>query len=192
MKALPPILLVDRSTHMIEAWKRHFHDIPTIKISQGSPLEIKHARFYVAAMTNSFGDLSEEPTLKTSFGPQFEQAVQQRIAGWHWGELPVGQACLVAVPLHDKFCIVSPTMRLPQYCADSINAYLAFRAVLCVCRDQDISDLVVVPSMCLGIGRMNINTVARQMRAAYDAMTNPPHWPLPIDQVRRLNNPGSR
>jgi O-acetyl-ADP-ribose deacetylase (regulator of RNase III) len=96
------------------------------------------------------------------------------------GELPVGQALVVPTPDGPyRHLVVAPTMRTPMPVPRSLNAYLAFRAVLLAvqawnhaCQDDPIRR-VYCPGLATGIGRMPPRRAARQMRAAWDAITRP-------------------
>jgi O-acetyl-ADP-ribose deacetylase (regulator of RNase III) len=80
------------------------------------------------------------------------------------------------------FLIPAPTMRVSMILRDSINPYLAARAVFLTiqhgtfappnaCAGEKVSDAitsVVFPGMGTGIGQVGPNTCARQLRAAID------------------------
>ncbi len=78
------------------------------------------------------------------------------------------------------YLVAAPTMRVPMVLHESVNAYMAVRAVLLLVRHgvfragqhqgQPVADhvrTVAFPRMGTGVGRIGANTCARQMRAAF-------------------------
>lgn len=79
------------------------------------------------------------------------------------------------------FLIVAPTMRVPMVLNESVNPYLAARAVFRLIKDgvflrgqfegQRIRDHInrcAVPGLGTGVGKVGYNTCAHQVRAAID------------------------
>ncbi|MFX6036105.1 hypothetical protein ABTE74_22215, partial [Acinetobacter baumannii] len=65
--------------------------------------------------------------------------LRQHLADFHDGELPVGEA--VTVPTNHKdfpILISAPTMRVPTIVSGTVNAYLAFRAVVRIVKDYNL------------------------------------------------------
>jgi O-acetyl-ADP-ribose deacetylase (regulator of RNase III) len=94
--------------------------------------------------------------------------------------LPVGIAEVVETgDLRWRYLIVAPTMRIPEPIPYTINAYLAFRAVLVTVQNYNKNlgrreiDSLVCCSLGTGIGQIGANKCAMQMRAAYQVMTRP-------------------
>ncbi|MGC3953944.1 MAG: hypothetical protein QM804_06785 [Propionicimonas sp.] len=106
------------------------------------------------------------------------------------------------------------TMRVPMILADTVNPYLAARAVLLLVTRgvfshgahagepvRDHLSTVVFPGMGAGVGRVPVNVCARQVRAAIDEVLNPATFPaswaetserhqlLYTDRPRRLQSP---
>lgn len=113
----------------------------------------------------------------------------------HHGELLVGVAEIVETDdARIPYLIAAPTMRVPMALHESVNAYLAARAVLLLIRHglfptgqregQRIADhvrTVAFPGLGTGVGHIGANTCARQMRAALDDVvfgqyTMPQSW----------------
>jgi O-acetyl-ADP-ribose deacetylase (regulator of RNase III) len=120
--------------------------------------------------------------------------VQQRIEHRHAGELLVGMADIVetgdtAIP----YLIVAPTMRVPMKLGDSVNPYLAARAIFLLVTQGVFSEgihhgepvgdhirTVAMPGLGTGVGSMGVNTCAHQLRAAINdillgGVYNAPH-----------------
>lgn len=71
------------------------------------------------------------------------------------------------------YLVVAPTMRAPVSVAQTLNAYLAFRAALRAvrrhnARHPDAIRAVACPGMGTGTGEMPPGVCAKQMRAAWD------------------------
>jgi O-acetyl-ADP-ribose deacetylase (regulator of RNase III) len=113
---------------------------------------------------------------------EIQRRVQAKIRAEHHGELPVGQAIVVATDNAKlPFLIVAPTMRVPDRIADTVNLYLAFRAVLLVAlRHNSLGansiESLHVPALGTGVGAMPIGRAARQMAAAYESVFSNTDW----------------
>jgi O-acetyl-ADP-ribose deacetylase (regulator of RNase III) len=122
------------------------------------------------------------------FGVEIQSRVQARIKDQYFGELPVGQAAVVAtghatVP----YLVVAPTMRIPDRIGDTVNVYLSFRAALLAVLAHNAGGFPRIatlraPALGTGIGAMPIPRAAHQMRAAYASVFEEPEW---------LTNPGA-
>jgi O-acetyl-ADP-ribose deacetylase (regulator of RNase III) len=79
------------------------------------------------------------------------------------------------------YLIVAPTMRVPMVLRDSVNAYLAARAVFLLVQHGTFATgvhageriahhvrSVALPGLGTGVERIGVNTCARQVRAAID------------------------
>jgi O-acetyl-ADP-ribose deacetylase (regulator of RNase III) len=81
-----------------------------------------------------------DAAIRDQLGFTVQQRVQRAIVDQHHGELPIGSA--VSVETGDErwpVMIAAPTMRVPENVAQTLNAYLAFRAVLLVCKRAGIA-----------------------------------------------------
>jgi O-acetyl-ADP-ribose deacetylase (regulator of RNase III) len=160
------ILLVDRAPAMIRAWRGAFADREDVSVIEGDYFARPAAAMVSPA--NSFGimDGGLDAAIRDTLGFAVQQRVQRVIVEKHHGELPVG--CAEAVPTDDDrwpVLIVAPTMRIPESVAQTLNAYLAFRAVVLACKRASI-DSVVCCGLATGIGAMAPQRAAVQMRMA--------------------------
>jgi O-acetyl-ADP-ribose deacetylase (regulator of RNase III) len=174
----------------LEAWRQAFRGAPQISISQGDIFGLSADA--VISPANSFGYMDGGIDLIYSqfFGWDVEERLRNIIIDKYDGEIPVGQAEIVATN-HEKvpFLISAPTMRVPMNVAQTAHAYLAFRAALRVVRDWNLTAVdgedakknpnqrqrinsILCPGLCTGEGRMPYDRSARQMRAAYDNIVN--------------------
>lgn len=110
------------------------------------------------------------------FGWELETNLKALLRELHFGELPVGQAVVLATG-HDSipYLVSAPTMRVPADIADTLNVYLAFRAALIAVHTHNANGAapigsLLVPGLGTGIGSVPPERAARQMRAAYSAI----------------------
>ncbi len=115
-------------------------------------------------------------------GWHVQERLQKLIKEKYHGELLVGQAEIVATDnLQIPFVISAPTMRVPMILKDSVNPYLAARAVFLLINYGTFSDgvykgeqinkfvqSVAFSGLATGVGRIGFNTCARQMQRAIE------------------------
>jgi O-acetyl-ADP-ribose deacetylase (regulator of RNase III) len=158
--------------------------LPDVTVHRGSILDLSVDA--VVSPANSFGfmDGGIDHRYSHYFGWQVQDRLQDLIRTRHHGELLVGAAEIVETGiLPIPFVIAAPTMRVPMILGDSINPYLAARAVLLLIRHGVVSagalagervDSVVTsvafPGLGTGVGRVGPNTCARQVRAAIEGV----------------------
>lgn len=170
------IVLRALSYELVDAWKKHFAGIDAVEASQGSILTVTGDA--IVSPANSFGymDGSLDLIYSQHFGWGVEERLRARLLAEYDGELPVGQAVIVPTQhAQIPWLISAPTMRVPMKIAETVNAYLAFRAVLQCVRDFNKSAptpirTILCPGLGTGEGRMPVERCACQMRAAYDAI----------------------
>lgn len=168
------ITLCDASQEMADAFHEYFRDADDVEVLKGDILTC--SRDALVSPANSFGDMGGglDKAIDDFYEGAAQTAVRNAIGDQHLGELPVGNALIV--PMDSKqypFLVVAPTMRIPGNVKDSINAYLAMRAVLVAIMQHNRHvprpiRSVVVPGMCSGVGGMHAGESAQQMRVAYD------------------------
>ena len=67
------------------------------------------------------------------------------------------------------YLIAAPTMRVPMLLRDSVNPYLAARAVFLFMRHSEIPmRRIAFPGLGTGVGGISPNTCAHQFRTAYE------------------------
>ena len=118
----------------------------------------------------------------THFGSEIQMRVRRQILDKHAGELVVGSADIVETGnAKIPFLIAAPTMRVPMNLRESVNPYLAARAVFLLVTKGHFSSgqyegmkvadkvkTVAIPGLGTGVGKVTFNTCARQVRAAID------------------------
>jgi len=186
------IHLRDLGQPLVDAWAREFADVPSVTTSCGDIFSTSPGRVApdapidvvadaVISPANSFGfmDGGIDAVYTHQFGDGLQQRLQALIAAEHGGELPVGMAAIVPTLHADiPWCISAPTMRVPRVVADTVNAYLAFRAALRAVLAHNASDRpairrILCPGLGTSIGRMPVARCAHQMRAAWDRVLGP-------------------
>lgn len=125
--------------------------------------------------------------IRNKYGQILEDRIKYTILYYFYGELHVGQAVHFPIPTEEEgrgtTIIYAPTMRQPEDVSNTLNAYLAMRAILRCCRDK-IYDSVAIPGLCAGIGKMPLSKVSFQMKMAYDSMVIRKD-PKPIAQLHK-------
>lgn len=188
------ILLIDRARELAAAWREQFSEVEGVEVVEGD--FFSRPADALVSPANSFGimDGGLDLAIRDRLGLEVQREVQRVLVERHHGELPVGQAEVVATKHRTwPFLVVAPTMRVPENVARTTNAYLAFRAALLAVRrfneqraEARISSLVC-PGLGTGIGAMDASTCARQMRLAWTHVTGPARIPsfAHIHQVHR-------
>jgi O-acetyl-ADP-ribose deacetylase (regulator of RNase III) len=168
--------LRDINAGVVKAWERAFADVPGVAVSRGDIFA--QTADAIVSPANSFGYMDGGIDLLYSryFGWELETNLQSLLAERHYGELPVGQAVILATGHKSiPFLVSAPTMRVPMGIGDTVNVYLAFRAALIavLAHDADKSGPIqslLVPGLGTGIGEVAPERAARQMRLAYNAI----------------------
>ena len=168
------ITLCDIKPDIVAAWAREFQGYGAVEIIEGSLLETDGPALVCPA--NSFGDMGGglDKIVDDYFGGAAQSALMKTIRQQFWGELPVGVA--VVIPMQHRrfpFLIAAPTMRIPGGIENTINAYLAMRAVLvAIFRHNQTSEQpicgVAISGLGTGVGGIGADECAQQMRVAYD------------------------
>lgn len=163
--------LVDRSGHLVDAWRRCFAGLPDVEIIHGDICTVECDA--VVSPANSFGfmDGGLDHSLSLRFGWDVQERLQELIRRLPVSELLVGQALLVPTgDVRIPWLISAPTMRLPAPVEGTLNAYLAMKAVLSIAQTTGnlppISS-IAVPGLGTGVGRLHLTTAALQMYIAY-------------------------
>src|SRR5688572_3750948 len=176
------IYLADIEPSITEAYEQFCGDLDFITIHRGSILTISCDA--VISPANSFGfmDGGIDMVYSQYFGWIVQQRLQSLIKKYHNGELLIGNAEIVETDKpHIPFVIAAPTMRVPMTLKNSVNPYLATRAVLLLIKqgifkegnfiNESISKYVTsiaIPGLGTGVGGIGPNTCAKQVRAAID------------------------
>ncbi len=166
--------LRDRGGELAAAWQRHFAGVSDVVPAMGDIFGVKVDA--VVSPANCFGFMNGgiDRVYSERFGWHIQDQLREIIRRDWDGELPIGLALVMDTGLDEvPFLVVAPTLRAPVSIAQTLNAYLSFRAVLRAVRKYNeqrpgsISS-VACPGMGTGTGEMPVGICAKQMRAAWD------------------------
>jgi O-acetyl-ADP-ribose deacetylase (regulator of RNase III) len=183
--------LRDRNELIVESWEKFFKDNEEFHISAGDIFDISYADAIVSP-ANSFGLMTGgiDAVYIQKFGVELQDRLRNIIRQEYYGELPVGQA--IIVPTGDEnypWLISAPTMRVPGTVKDTVNAYLAFRAVLLAIKQWNAHsknkiESILCPGLGSAIGEITPFACACQMHEAYKAIwQNDPALPLDCSEA---------
>jgi O-acetyl-ADP-ribose deacetylase (regulator of RNase III) len=166
--------LRDRGGDLTAAWQRHFADVDEVVPATGDIFGVRVDAVVSPANCFGFMDGGIDRAYSERFGWHVQYRLREIIRRDWYGELPIGLALVLPTGASDiPFLVVAPTMRAPVSVAETVNAYLAFRAVLRSIRRQNEQRpgsirAVACPGMCSGTGEMPVGICAKQMRMAWD------------------------
>lgn len=174
------IILTAVDNSLLTAWQKFCGDLDCVKIYQGSILDVECDAIVSPANSFGFMDGGIDAIYLSYFGFELQQKVRRQIFDFHSGELVIGKADVVET--NDEiipFLIAAPTMRVPMILTDTVNPYLAARAVLLLiskgtfssgslvgAKISDHIKTVAFPGLGTGVGKVGFNTCAHQVRTA--------------------------
>jgi len=180
------IVLAAVESDLADAWQRICGDLDGVRVHRGSILDVPCDA--VVSPANSFGFMDGGIDLRYSshFGWHVQDRLQAAIRDRHHGELLIGAAEIVETgDARIPFLIAAPTMRVPMILQDSVNPYLAARATLLLVRHGQFADgmfagrpihsavsTVAFPGLGTGVGRVDPETCARQVRVAIEEVAH--------------------
>ncbi len=189
------LILTAVEKSLADAWQKFCGDLDFVTVHQGSILDVECDA--VVSPANSFGfmDGGIDAIYLSYFGYDIQMRVRQHIFEHHHGELVVGNADVVETNNQSiSFLIIAPTMRVPMILNDTVNPYLAARAIFNLVKyksfvsgslkGEPISEhikTVALPGLGTGVGRVGFNTCANQVRIAINDVlleeyTMPQSW----------------
>jgi O-acetyl-ADP-ribose deacetylase (regulator of RNase III) len=179
---LPQIIhLIDLDPHLVEEWQKQFNPVASNVVAKVSDY-FDYPADAIVSPANSFGymDGGLDRVISYELGNNIQQTVQSEIVKRHHGELPVGTAIIVKTnSLQWPYLVIAPTMRVPEDVSNTINAYLAFRAILLAIKEHNINNpkskinSLICSGLATGIGNLSPQLCALQMRIAYEHCINP-------------------
>lgn len=185
------IIIADTQKDVASAMKKEFKDMKDVEVHEGSIFDVECDAIVSPANSFGFMDGGIDLNLSEYLGWQVQETLQKRIREKHNGELLVGLADIVQTG-HPKvpFLIAAPTMRVPMALTDTLNVYLATRAVMILTKYgslddgtmvKDVIKVLAMSGMGTGIGRVPPRVAARQMKDAindilYSKQAFPESW----------------
>ncbi|EAX8243735.1 phage tail protein [Salmonella enterica] len=166
---------------MAAAFEHSFQNTENVEIIPGLFETIPEFDCMVSA-ANSFGlmDGGVDAAITAYFGPQLQERVQQHIIREYLGEQPVGTAFVIETGnSQHPWLVHAPTIRVPLIIDGTDAVYNATRAALLAIFQHNKSagegrkiKSVVFPAMGAGCGQVSPDSVARQMKLAWDGFIN--------------------
>ncbi len=176
------LILCALDESLADAWQRFCGDLDFVEIHRGNILDVRCDA--VVSPANSFGfmDGGLDLVYLRHFGFGLQDRVQHMIVERHDGELLVGAADVVETgDARIPYMVIAPTMRVPMMLTESVNPYLAARAVLLLVTRKMFASgpdagtpiaskigRVAMSGLGTGVGHVSPNVCARQVRAAID------------------------
>jgi O-acetyl-ADP-ribose deacetylase (regulator of RNase III) len=170
--------LCDRSPEMVQAWKRYFPEESGVHVANQNILTLATDALAVPANAFGFTDGGVDLAIsKEIFDWRLQDTLRGLIDRDYGGELLVGQALVLPTSsARLRYVVVAPTMRVPTDVSDTVNAYLAMRAILRAVEAHnraaksapgDQIRSLALPGLCTGTGKMAPSRAAYQMWTAY-------------------------
>jgi O-acetyl-ADP-ribose deacetylase (regulator of RNase III) len=175
------IYLIDLDVHLVKEWREQFKNYPSI-------VEAKVCDYFdipadaMVSPANSFGymDGGLDRAICYELGAELQETVQTTIIKTHHGELPIGSAIIIETASTQwTYLVIAPTMRVPEDVSGTLNAYLAFRAILLEIMKHNTNhpkakiNSLVCSGLATGIGKLSPKQCAIQMKMAYEQCLNP-------------------
>ncbi|ALE01901.1 macro domain-containing protein [Candidatus Pseudothioglobus singularis] len=177
---LEKLYLIDSKLELCDKWRQVFSGFPEVEVLTGDYFQ--QSADAIVSPANSFGimDGGLDLAIRNELGFQVEKDIQEVILKKYHGEMPIGSAEIINTN-HNKwsYLIAAPTMRIPENVAYTLNAYIAFRAILIAINSFNESKpkrpikSLICSGLGTGIGSMEPVKCAAQMRAAYKLIKEP-------------------
>lgn len=174
----PPVIeLRTSATRHADLYRVLLGDLPGLRIARG-PILDGCAHDAVIAPTNSYGylDAGVDHAFAMRFGPRLQRALQERIACEFDGELPIGEATIIATgDFALPFLVAAPATRLPG--SISVEPYLysamvaAFEAIerWNAADEGPVIENVVLPDIAHVMPGWHADRLVPQLRRAVEA-----------------------
>lgn len=167
------IQLIDRNQGMCDEWNKVFHECDDVIVYCGDFFSLPTD--CVVSPANSFGfmDGGLDYAITLKLGTIVQERLQEVIQEKHMGELLVGQAELIKTSNNEiPYCISAPTMRVPLLLTNTVNVYLASKAIFNILKNNAEAEAqietVTISGLGTGVGEVSFRTCAKQMKQAYD------------------------
>ncbi len=161
--------LIDRNKEQCDQWLHYFKNCADVTVHQGEFFSLKTD--CVVSPANSFGfmDGGLDYIITQKLGKGVQEKLQGVINGSYFGELLVGQAVLIKTDNEEiPYCISAPTMRVPSILTDTVNVYLASKAIFSLLITEPKINTVTISGLGTGVGKVPFDVCAKQMKKAYD------------------------
>lgn len=170
------VYLRDRNLELAQQWDKYFGDEEDVIVSCGDIFaEGDHmAVDAIVSPANSFGfmDGGIDFVYSKFFGWEMSEELRRLVHENHGGEVLVGNAQTVDIRKSNPdspipFLISAPTMRTPIDVSRTVNAFLAFRAILREANNHEGINSILCPGLGTAVGEMPFENCALQMYEAW-------------------------
>jgi len=162
------ITFFDRSAEMVDAYRKRFQKASDVKFFQGDFTNLPGEYDAIVSPANSFGFMDGGIDLAYSryLGWHVQERLQEVINSAYNGELLVGQAVAVFTD-HPQFksLLAAPTMRIPMRIGNTVNVYLAMKAIVRAVITYGFKS-IAIPGLGTGVGNVPSAICAKQVGVA--------------------------
>lgn len=183
------IQLIDFNIKMCEQWKIYFSDCSDVVVHHGDYFSLPTD--CVVSPANSFGfmDGGLDLILSQKLGWSIQERLQKKIKNSTLGELLVGQVELIETDSKEiPYCLSAPTMRVPMSIMETVNVYLAAKAIFSFIKKNTFIQTITICGLGTGAGMVNFNVCAKQMKQAYDDIFINSDFPTSWQQAKIKHN----
>ncbi|WP_254510460.1 macro domain-containing protein [Anatilimnocola floriformis] len=178
------------SPELGDEWRCHFANEADVEIHDQDICQLQVDAIVSPANSFGFMDGGLDIALSNRFGWDLQKKLQQLIAARPLGELLVGEAIVMSTgDERIPWLISAPTIRVPMKLRQSINPYLAMKAILSTVIHHQLSpaiNSVAIPGLGTGVGGMSAATAAWQMWQAYrEVILWQTPYPTDFDEAQR-------
>lgn len=178
------IHFISLSTNLPKHCANIFSNYPNITYSVGQ-IQKCNPHDCIVSPANSFGQMDGgidavlSYMLQKNYDTEYiGRKVRKVIAEEYYGHQPIG-TCILLETDNEKYPFLAhaPTMTTPENVVGTLNAYYAFKAVLCSVVNHNKKSKhkiksILTTTFCTGCGEMRLDTSLKQMRYAYDVVNN--------------------
>lgn len=161
--------LIDRNQELCDQWNLQFKNCDDVVVHCGDFFSLKTDCIVSPANAFAYMDGGLDMAISKKLGWQVQKKLQKQIQEKYFGELLVGQAELVETDFEEiPFCISAPTMRVPSILTNTVNVYLAAKAIFYLLKKTDSKiETVTISGLGTGVGKVPYDICAKQMKQAY-------------------------
>ncbi|HAA10277.1 MAG TPA: Appr-1-p processing protein [Cytophagales bacterium] len=183
-------LVYYNSPDLGEQWLDFFQNEDNVEVIEGDIFEIRADAIVSPGNSLGYRDGGLDLLISKKIGWEIQTKLKKHIPSTDLKELLVGQA--ISIESEMVIVICAPTMRVPtsEGIPNSVNAYLAMKAILIEASKNTRVNSIAIPGLCTETARMPAYVAAKQMKAAYDEVINgiQPEFPLYLDALKYHNN----
>jgi O-acetyl-ADP-ribose deacetylase (regulator of RNase III) len=175
-----------------EQWRLRFGGQADVEILAGDICWVRTDAIVSPANSFGFMDGGLDQALSERFGWELQEILQRTIADRPLKELLVGEALVLPTGDPDTPWLISaPTMRVPMRLRQSVNAYLAMKAILVTALSHAGTPpirSVAIPGLGTGVGALDAETSALQMWMAYrEVVLQQWHYPEDFGEAQKAH-----